>query len=122
MALLTRRQVNLGLAAVGGSALASRAQAHHGWGGYDAEKILTLTGTIVECKYLNPHGEMRLQTADKIWLVTLAPPFRMQNRGLTEEMMKPGAQCTAVGYPNKSDPNEIRAERVTVAGKTVELR
>ncbi len=55
-------------------------------------------------------------------MATLAPPFRMQNRGLTEEMIKVGTRCTVVGYPSKADPNEMRAERITVAGKTVELR
>jgi hypothetical protein len=121
MGVLTRRQVTLG-AAAGAAMAASPARAHHGWGGYDAEKVLTLEGTITECKYTNPHGELKLQTADKVWLATLAPPFRMQNRGLTEEMMKPGTRCTVVGYPNKADPSEMRVERITVAGKTVELR
>lgn len=122
MRLLTRRQVSLGLAVSGGMVLAGTARAHHGWGGYESEKVLTLEGTILECKYTNPHGELRLQVADKVWLATLAPPFRMQNRGLTEDMMKPGTRCTVVGYPNKADPTEMRAERITVAGKTVELR
>ena len=46
----------------------------------------------------------------------------MQNRGLIEEMMKVGSTCTVVGYPNKSDPNEMRAERIILNGKTIELR
>lgn len=116
---MTRRQLVLGLAA---AALPAAAQAHHGWGGYDSGKELNLTGTIKQSAFTNPHGEMILTTADKEWICTLAPPFRMQNRGLTEEMLKPGTTCTVVGYPSKSNPNEMRAERVTVAGKTVELR
>lgn len=122
MSILTRRQVSFGLAACGAGVFIRVAEAHHGWGGYDSEKVLTLEGTILECKYTNPHGELRVQTPDKVWVATLAPPFRMQNRGLTEEMMKAGARCTVVGYPSKSAPNEMRAERITVAGKTVELR
>ena len=122
MRSLTRRQVCVGLAVGGGIILAGRARAHHGWGGYDSQKVLTLEGSILECQFNNPHGEMRLQMPDKVWVVTLAPPYRMQNRGLTAEMMKPGARCTVVGYPSKSNPSEMRAERITVAGKTVELR
>lgn len=122
MSILTRRQVSGALA--GGVLLgfAGPAHAHHGWGGYDSEKVLTLEGTILACKYTNPHGELRVQMPDKVWVATLAPPYRMQNRGLTEEMMKAGTRCTVVGYPSKSDPTEMRAERITVAGKTVELR
>jgi hypothetical protein len=122
MTHMTRRQVNAGLAAVAVVGVPGIARAHHGWGGYDSAKVLNLTGTIKAYKYINPHGELQLATADKEWLCTLAPPFRMQNRGLTEEFFKIGAACTAVGYPNKTDPNEMRAERITVAGKTVELR
>ena len=31
-------------------------------------------------------------------------------------------EATVVGYPNRGNPNEMRAERITVDGKTVELR
>ena len=34
----------------------------------------------------------------------------------------PGNKATVVGYPSRNDPNEMRAERITIAGKTVELR
>jgi hypothetical protein len=37
-------------------------------------------------------------------------------------MLKPGTRATVVGYPNRTDPEEIRAERITIAGKTTELR
>jgi hypothetical protein len=61
-------------------------------------------------------------TPGKTWLCVLAPPSRMQNRGLEKGMLKPGAQVTLEGYPNRDNPEEMRAERVTVGGKTVELR
>jgi hypothetical protein len=54
--------------------------------------------------------------------VTLAPPFRMQNRGLPSDALKPGATVTVVGYPNRNDPAEMRAERITVNNQTTELR
>lgn len=106
-------------------AIAAPALAHHGWGGYDAATVLTLTGTVEQSAYENPHGEMKLkvtQPQPKVWTVTLAPPFRMQARGLPAGDMKPGAIVTVVGYPNKTDPNEMRAERITINGKTTELR
>ena len=30
--------------------------------------------------------------------------------------------ATVVGYPNRTNPQEMRAERITIEGKTVELR
>jgi len=98
------------------------AMAHHGWSEYDSAKALKLTGKIVEYGYEHPHGHVRLETPGKTWLCVLAPPSRMENRGLTKDMLKPGATATVEGYPNRSKSEEMRAERITVGGKTVELR
>lgn len=98
------------------------AVAHHGWSGYDSGTPLNLTGTIQESGYEHPHGYIRLQTPDKLWVVVLAPPSRMENRGLPRGQLKPGTQATVVGYPNRTDPQEMRAERITIAGRTTELR
>jgi len=98
------------------------AWAHHGWSGYDSGRALTLTGTIAESGYEHPHGYVRLQAGGKVWVVVLAPPTRMENRGLPREALRPGATATVVGYPKRDDPDEMRAERITVAGKTTELR
>ena len=101
---------------------AGGAAAHHGWSGYDSSKELTLTGVITEFGYEHPHGSVRLQTPDKTWVVVLAPPSRMENRGLTRAMLAPGTTATVVGYPNRTEPVEMRAERITIAGTTTELR
>lgn len=37
-------------------------------------------------------------------------------------MLKPGSTATLEGYPNRNKPEEMRVERITVGGKTVELR
>jgi hypothetical protein len=102
--------------------VASAASAHHGWSGYDSSKELTLDGVIKESGYEHPHGHVRLEAQGKTWQVTLAPPSRMENRGLPSSMLKPGTRARVVGYPSRSDPNEMRAERITVDGKTTELR
>jgi hypothetical protein len=96
--------------------------AHHGWSGYDNSQTLNLTGTIREAGYEHPHGYVKLEVPDKVWLVVLAPPSRMENRGLPQTMLAVGTTATVVGYPNRSDAGEMRAERITIAGKTVELR
>lgn len=96
--------------------------AHHGWSSYDSSKPLTLEGTITEAGYEHPHGFVRLDTPGKNWLVVLAPPSRMENRGLPRDMLKPGVKASVSGYPKRDDPTELRAERITIAGKTTELR
>src|SRR5438309_10615985 len=96
--------------------------AHHGWSGYDANAALTLTGTIKESGYEHPHGHVRLEVPGKTWLVVLAPPSRMERRGLPQTTLQVGATATVVGYPHRTNPEEMRAERITIDGKTVELR
>jgi hypothetical protein len=96
--------------------------AHHGWSEYDSSQVLTLSGTIREAGYEHPHGHIRLEVPGKVWQVVLAPPSRMENRGLPSAMLKAGNTATVVGYPNRNKPEELRAERITLGGKTVELR
>lgn len=96
--------------------------AHHGWSGYDSDKPLTLDGTIREAGYEHPHGFIKLETREKTWVVVLAPPSRMENRGLQRQTLVAGKAAKVYGYPNRTDPGELRAERITVDGKTTELR
>jgi len=44
----------------------------------------------------------------------LAPPSRMENRGLAREMLAKGTGAAVHGYPNRNKPDEIRAERITI--------
>ena len=104
------------------AALALPAWAHHGWSEYDSSKPLTFTGTILESGYEHPHGHIRLETKEKTWHVVLAPPSRMENRGLPPADLQKGKTVTVVGYANREKPEEMRAERITAGGKTVELR
>jgi hypothetical protein len=108
--------------AAGIAAFAAAASAHHGWGSYDASKVLTLDGTVDAVHPDNPHAELALRTPEKVWRVTLSPPSRMANRGKPIGEVKPGDRVVAVGYPSKADPDEMRAERITHNGVTVELR
>ncbi len=110
--------------AVGGllPAGGGRAVGHHGWSGYDATQTLRLTGTIRDSGYEHSHGFIRLEVPGKVWMVVLAPPSRMENRGLPRAMLQPGKTAGVEGHPNRTDPVELRAERITIDGKTTELR
>ena len=110
------------IAIVAAAFLSLPATAHHGWSEYDATKPLTVTGKIVESGYEHPHGHVRLEAPGKTWHVVLAPPSRMEARGLPPADLKKGATVTVVGYANREKPEEMRAERITAGGKTVELR
>ena len=98
------------------------AVAHHGWSSYESDKPVTLTGKIVEAAYTYPHATIKLEAAGKTWVAVLAPPSRMSARGLSGADLKAGIEATVEGYPNRDDPQEMRAERIIIGGKTTELR
>lgn len=114
----------LGAAAALGAvaALPLPAAAHHGWSNYDSDKAMTVTAPVVESSYGHPHGTITVEAEGGRWLVILAPPSRMTNRGLTPEAIAVGETVTVEGYPARNGDKEMRAERITADGKTVELR
>lgn len=103
-------------------AMAGPAVAHHGWGSYDAARPVTVTGPILTSKYENPHVTITVRGSDKVWTVTLAPTSRMVTRGALVELVAVGKTISARGYPSTREPDEMRAERITVGGKTIEMR
>jgi uncharacterized protein DUF6152 len=102
--------------------IAVPALAHHGWGSYDAAHPITVTGPIVTSKFENPHATVTVRGSDKVWTVTLAPTSRMESRGAVAAVVAVGKDISAYGYPSTREKDEMRAERITVDGKTYEMR
>ena len=98
-----------------------QAEAHHGWSSYESE-ARTLVGPITASRYANPHGSIEMTAEGRDYTVILAPVARMNSRGLSAEMLKTGTEVTVIGYVSRNDSGEVRAESITVNGKTVELR
>lgn len=98
------------------------AYAHHGWSSYDANKVLNITGKFKTVRWANPHGSATMDWKGRQWHVVLAPTSRMEARGLTKAMIAPGKTLKLVGYPRLDGTAEMRIERITAGGKTVELR
>jgi hypothetical protein len=95
---------------------------HHGWANYDQDKVLDYKTIIEESVYENPHVLAKVKYQGKLWTVYLAPPSRMTDRGLSEDMIKKGTSVRIVGYPHKTIKTEMRAERIYVKDKKFELR
>jgi hypothetical protein len=104
------------------SIVAGGAIAHHGWGSYDASKVMTVDSAVARLEWQNPHVHMAVNHDGGSWELVLAPPFRMDARGLNPDMIKVGTRVKVEGYPSTRTEREMRAERITVAGKTFELR
>ncbi len=67
-----------------------------------------------------PH--MTLDVDGKPLVVILAPAPRMEFRDLTEDMLKPGTTVGVTVYRSTARPGEFRAESITVAKRTFDLR
>jgi hypothetical protein len=97
------------------------ALAHHGWSSYEATAV-KISGPVKALRYQNPHGEIEMEYEGATWVIVLAPVSRMQARGLPQDLIAVGTAVEVEAYPIKSGDKEMRAERITVNGKTVELR
>jgi hypothetical protein len=100
----------------------SIALAHHGWGSYDAGRVMTITGNVEQANWENPQLMVVVPHQGRSWEAVLAPPFRMSARGLNADMIRPGTQVRLEGYPSTRTATEMRAERIVVNGRTYELR
>ena len=109
------------LAAAFASVAAGVAFAHHGWSSYLTDAV-TVSGPVRASSWGSPHGSIAVDHAGKRWTVVLAPVSRMQTRGLTEQAIAVGQTVKVEAYPKRDGTAEMRAERITAGGKTVELR
>jgi hypothetical protein len=69
---------------------------------------------------LHPHGFVRLKTADRPGPSSRTALAHGKSRPYRD--MLSGQRATVVGYQNRNKPEELRAERITVGDKTLELR
>jgi hypothetical protein len=100
---------------------AGTAFAHHGWSSYQTD-LVTVEAAVKTADWANPHGSITVDHAGRTWNVVLAPVARMEARGLTAADIKPGSRVKLEGYVARDGSPEMRIERITAAGKTVELR
>lgn len=63
--LLMRRQLLLAAGLCGWS---PRLLAHHGWSSFDESRPLYVAGVVRGVKWQNPHGELQIETPEKIAL------------------------------------------------------
>lgn len=95
---------------------------HHGWSSYDDTKVIKHRAVLSDVRWGNPHGSAKVRYQGATWDVILAPVSRMEGRGLSRAMVGPKSRVILEGYPRRDGTREIRIERVTAAGRTVELR
>jgi hypothetical protein len=118
------RRLRAFVAAVGLAAAlgwAAPADAHHGWSGY-SESAERFTGVIRAVDYASPHVTIELEAGERTWRVVLAPPSRMERRGLPRSDLEVGRTATVEAYRHERERGELRAEWIQLGDKRTELR
>ena len=102
------------------------ARAHHSFAAeFDAEKPLTLKGTVVRWEMINPHGWITIDVAGPAgkttrWMVETSNPNGLMRLGWTKNSLRPGDEITVEGYQAKDGSNTANAARVILAdGRSV---
>ena len=101
--------------------------AHHGTGTYDSTKSVTLSGTVTEFAFTNPHAALYFDVKDasgKVvnWAIEMNSPGVLARAGWSKKMFKFGDQITITVRPSKAGtPVGLinRQKPVIVNGKEV---
>jgi hypothetical protein len=88
---------------------------------FDEKKSLTLTGTVKEVDWSDPHVLVHIEAKEngqsKNWRVEMGSIDEMEHLGWSEGTMKPGDRVTVEGNPAKSESYFASARMIEVAGK-----
>ena len=80
--------------------------AHHGNSAYDEKSPITITGTVTEFVWSNPHCQIYLDVNDKgkvvRWSLESQSPGILRRAGWTRNTLKPGEKITITLAPAKN--------------------
>ena len=107
--------IRLSLALAGGLAmLPAAAQAHHSFAAFfDPNKSVTITGTVTEFRFTNPHGMVALDVKKpdgtiEQWRAETNAPVVLVRRGWNRDIIKPGQVVTIDGWPSRDGRKYLR--------------
>jgi hypothetical protein len=95
------------IVAVALAAFAIQAQAHHSFAMFDHEKMITVSGTLKEFEYTNPHCWLHVSVVDPAtgrtvdWAFEMGSVGQVAAQGWKADIVKPGDKITIEGHPMK---------------------
>ncbi|WP_428097110.1 DUF6152 family protein [Candidatus Rariloculus sp.] len=98
--------------------------AHHGAGIFDAETTVSLTGTVTDFQYVNPHVLVYITVtgvdgAETAWAGELTSPNRLSRMSgevrWHKDVLKPGDEVTMTGHPTRNGSPAIDITRLVDA-------
>ena len=78
--------------------------AHHSMAGFDRAKTLSLTGTIKQFKWANPHSWIEIEVPNSkggvdTWDAEMTAPGILARAGWKSNLLKPGDKVTVAVHP-----------------------
>ena len=104
-----------------GVVVTSVAWAHHSFSAeYDAKKPVTLTGTVSNVEWMNPHVYFFLDVTGEDgkvanWAFEMGPPNGLQRSGWTRNTIKIGDEFIVEGFLARNGSRNVNSKLVTVA-------
>ena len=106
--------------------LATPSFGHHGSNiVYDLTQSVTVTGTVTEFQFVNPHVQLLFDVTDEDgnaenWLAGLPSTISLSNNeGWTRETLKPGDEVTVIGAPARNGAPSLWVEQILLNGKPI---
>ena len=94
------------LAALGLTALAVPALAHHSYSMFDMNRTVTLEATVVRFKWQNPHAFIEADVTERgtaqRWAIEMTSPNNLAQEGWKRTSLKPGDRVRIWVHPLRS--------------------
>ena len=97
---------------------ASSVRAHHAFGAeFDANKPMTLKGTVVKWELINPHSWIHMDVKGQDgkverWMIESAPPNNLYRLGFTKESLPPGTEIVVECFQAKDGTNRASGKDI----------
>ena len=97
----------LSLATIAAAIFVMPASAHHSFAMFDATKEVTMSGTVKEFEWTNPHSWLRVTVNDPktgkavLWALELSSPARLTTMGMHADTVKAGDVVSVTFHPMK---------------------